>query len=280
MSKLKRKPINWDKQPLGTIPDQELGEKLGYSNSQVFRERTKRKIPSYAECFAIDWDTQPLGKVNDYELAKQLGCSSASVFTQRTKRGIQAYTKSLTDWKKQPFGKMSDCDIAQKLGCGSSAVRYQRHKRNIGPFSKPSHFDFKTSVASDAWAAGMIDADGCITIKKSTRNANVNYVLCVILAQVGTDKRPAPGVLELCSLYGGSISGPTKRLRRSRPMWHWLVASAQAEQVLNRLSKYLVVKRDQAEVGLEFRRLFKNIQRINRKKAEKFYQILRKLKKK
>ena len=44
-----RRDINWDKVPLGWVPDKTLAVKLGCRQQSVWAARRKRKIPSYQE---------------------------------------------------------------------------------------------------------------------------------------------------------------------------------------------------------------------------------------
>jgi hypothetical protein len=83
--------VDWDKQPLGELPDQELADRLGVSCATVQSNRNARGLPSYRSRYGthgIDWDSQPLGKVGDKELARRLGVRYKVVWWQRSKRGI------------------------------------------------------------------------------------------------------------------------------------------------------------------------------------------------
>ena len=117
-------------------------------------------------------------------------------------------------------------------------------------------WDYSGIPATDlAYAAGVIDGEGCIRINRSpygsheTRPTNYNLVVSVL-----TCDRVLPAFLH--SLFGGSFRD--YRFKSKRLHVHWSVRSAHAEAVLRALLPYLKLKREQAEVGLEFRKLTGN----------------------
>lgn len=105
------------------------------------------------------------------------------------------------------------------------------------------------NATDHAWAAGIIDADGHITI---ARKASGYYSLTVVVAQAG-DTTP-PVIARLHEMYGGNLWHSRKVLPR-RPIWHWQVTSAQAGAVLEQIAPYLVGKAEQGRIALEYRAL-------------------------
>jgi hypothetical protein len=93
--------------------------------------------------------------------------------------------------------------------------------------------------ASLAWAAGIIDGEGCITI--SFRKTPGVHQLIVKVACVEDKMCP-----ELHRIFGGSL-WVDKQERHS-----WTVTGKKAGEVLTLLHPYLVVKQDQADVGIEY----------------------------
>lgn len=128
-----------------------------------------------------------------------------------------------------------------------------------------------------AWAAGIVDADGCITIKKKKVDGKRYYALMVIVAQSGHTK---PAVTEkLQRLFGGNLDDkgyiqPNKKNRL--PRWTWQLATKQAEIFLTYILPYLVGKADQARVALEYRQ--KGMGRGKRAVAKRYYEKLRSMK--
>jgi len=86
-----RAGIDWDKQPLGKVPDCDLAKDLGVDAASVKSARNVRGIPRYYKKLGkvVDWDSEPqLGKVPDVELANELGVHRRTVANARERRGI------------------------------------------------------------------------------------------------------------------------------------------------------------------------------------------------
>lgn len=121
-----------------------------------------------------------------------------------------------------------------------------------------------------------MDSDGCITIKRRKQDDAVYYALFLVVAQVGDGNDPPPVIAQLKTLYGGSLQMREGSGRRRR-MWHWSVATNQAEITLRRLAPHLVGKADQAALALEYRE--KAMGRGKRALAESYYRRLQTVKK-
>ena len=101
-----------------------------------------------------------------------------------------------------------------------------------------------------AWAAGIIDGEGCIGLHLVTTNTGKCYVLRITV--VNTDIRMLE---ELKRIFGiGSIAARGRGKPHWKDQWYWLVCSKKAEEVLREVEPYLVSKRDQAEIALLSRR--------------------------
>lgn len=97
-----------------------------------------------------------------------------------------------------------------------------------------------------AYLAGMIDADGYITINRSTR-AGVAYYG----AQVGiSGTRRQPHDLA-ASLWGGKVSLYQPKNPRHRGQYQWSRQGDVAIGIITALLPYLRIKLDQARVALE-----------------------------
>lgn len=135
-----------------------------------------------------------------------------------------------------------------------------------------------------AYAAGIIDGEGCITVIKQ-RYATVgwptNYALSVRV--LTTDHVIVPWLQET---FGGSyatytdgrtIKGSIGKERR------WQLASAAAEKFLRAVMPWLKLKRPQAELALQFRKLIgrkgRPISDENRNSRELIFQQMKALKK-
>lgn len=110
-----------------------------------------------------------------------------------------------------------------------------------------------------AYAAGVIDSDGCVRVSRSTwriRNkgdcVNPTYQALVFVRQV------EPEAVEfLHQAFGGYRSMTTPTAKRGRPMHSWNIHSQAAGRTLTLLLPYLRIKRRQAENALEVCRLSK-----------------------
>lgn len=102
-----------------------------------------------------------------------------------------------------------------------------------------------------AWAAGLIDGEGCIHIHYSPPNLrqgtiNPQHVLWLKVA-MGCRRT----VERLALIFGvGTVHRvPTKR---HNPAFQWIVQSTRAAQVIRLLRPYFVTKAAEADVALEF----------------------------
>lgn len=110
-----------------------------------------------------------------------------------------------------------------------------------------------------AYAAGIIDGEGCICIFRTSYGTKSklpqNYALTV--GVLTTDTVIAPwlhatfgGSLRTYRHYGASAKVVQRGLSR-----RWMVASAEAESFLRAIFPYLKLKQHRAEVALRFRGL-------------------------
>lgn len=102
--------------------------------------------------------------------------------------------------------------------------------------------------AIHAYAAGLIDGEGCITIATFKRkNGTISYRLCLTVRMT----HPA-GVNFLKLHFGGTICNPKKKTTGNRQLFHWNAFSRLARTVLTDISPYLLVKKEEAICALQF----------------------------
>lgn len=111
------------------------------------------------------------------------------------------------------------------------------------------------NIADEQWAylAGIIDGEGCICIhgqKCWNRKRTKRYTYYTLFLTVGNTSYRL--LKWLHDNFGGSLA-PAKKKENRRQVWHWNTASKHAEDILTRVLPYLVIKKDQAELALEFR---------------------------
>ena len=90
-----------------------------------------------------------------------------------------------------------------------------------------------------AWAAGFFDGEGCIIIAKRPKD---NFALQLTTVQIEV----AP-LYKLQRLWGGSVY-PSK----GKKLPCWTINGREAARFLQNIFPYLLVKAEQAKVGLEF----------------------------
>lgn len=101
-----------------------------------------------------------------------------------------------------------------------------------------------------AYAAGLVDGEGCVRLNRCRRGNRVRYYPHVIVGLV--TKEPLE---KLKQVFGGSLL-----LRRhskhfgKRSLWIWTVSCRSAERFLEVIVPYLLVKREQVEAILYYRR--------------------------
>lgn len=101
-----------------------------------------------------------------------------------------------------------------------------------------------------AWAAGFIDADGCISISKTKRRGVEYDAVAVVVVQ----KDPMP-LLRLQEIFGDQENITTVRHSSTgRTYFKLAIHGKRAEFVLSCVLPYLTLKRAKAVVALELLR--------------------------
>jgi|SRR3990167_9739981 len=103
----------------------------------------------------------------------------------------------------------------------------------------------KTRHVRLAYAAGVIDSDGCILIARSHGHQ--------YWERISVEQREPAGIQVLANLFGGQ---PRIRKRvQTTTMCVWAIQGRQAHAALAALLPYLQIKRQQAENALQVRKL-------------------------
>ncbi len=96
-----------------------------------------------------------------------------------------------------------------------------------------------------AWLAGLVDGEGCVYI---TNSASGVYTL--VLSIQMTDFSAINEIKEIVGI--GRISQCSLKTKGGRTMWKWTAFSKAAGEVITQILPYLVTKKEQAQVGLQF----------------------------
>ncbi len=131
------------------------------------------------------------------------------------------------------------------LARASTPVRIPDHERRAYenrsiPWPRPSL----------AWAAGMLDGDGCVAIVKQTYpNRSSTYRLVV---QVTQNDLQTLKHFRVCVGVPAPIHEVKRRIGHNRQVYALMYSGPKAVLVLQRLAAHLVRKRPEAEVALSF----------------------------
>lgn len=100
-----------------------------------------------------------------------------------------------------------------------------------------------------AWAAGFIDGEGCFSICVRSKSSVRTIVYEPILVVAQNDIRP---LRELQEAFGGFVSGRILRPGNRRDHYQWRLAPRPMAAMLPLLLPYFRVKREPAELMLQF----------------------------
>lgn len=121
-----------------------------------------------------------------------------------------------------------------------------------------------------AYLAGLIDGEGCIGINKSGPKQYKLYIQITVCDQdlnIYWQRRTGRG-----GIYDGRKY--TEKNPKWRPTFTWKINSNDAYELLEEIYPYLLIKREQADIALEFQKLF-NATRGQTSNPERLHQFER-----
>ncbi len=101
-------------------------------------------------------------------------------------------------------------------------------------------------IYSDAWAAGVFDGEGYVTIQKRLRGGFLEHQ---VYAQVG-QQIPEP-LQALANRFGGNVT--TESRYANGLFWRWRVYGTIAESFLTAVFPHSLVKREEIAAALDLR---------------------------
>lgn len=106
-------------------------------------------------------------------------------------------------------------------------------------------------ITTIAWAAGFVDADGTISLKRK-RNVGgyIHYQPFIAVTQIAEYRN---SLEKLQKLFGGSIYASKQENRL--PIVRWAIVARQAIACAKEMHPYLVVKKHRAELIISFEKL-------------------------
>lgn len=113
----------------------------------------------------------------------------------------------------------------------------------------------KNSPTIDAYAAGLIDGEGCISI------AHADDRVFYPRLDIGMSAKGLPVLQRMLEIYGGSIQRTRAKSARWEEAQAWRLFGKPLKAMLRRVEPYLVLKREQARIAL---RLIEMTERLPR----------------
>lgn len=99
-----------------------------------------------------------------------------------------------------------------------------------------------------AYLAGIIDGEGTIAIaKQKIRESRKNHLYSLRMSVGNSDKRLIDWLKEN---FGGSIH--IMKEGHGRKFYQWTLGSKDTYKLLKEMKDYLVIKKEQADIGIEF----------------------------
>lgn len=144
----------------------------------------------------------------------------------------------------------------------------------------------KTDIA---WAAGILDGEGCIAIIRYNPTPGTRCVEPRFVLHVKVTMGHRPTIDRLAEIFGhGTVQTHVARSERVNASYSWVAQSRKGEHVLTILRPYLLTKAAEADVALRFMELdlsprggkggSTRTQRALLRDRERLYWRLRKLK--
>lgn len=100
-----------------------------------------------------------------------------------------------------------------------------------------------------AYIAGIVDGEGCISVRKRKVGKKYRYTQHnITLIVVNTDKKMIDFLQRIFPAYVMTYQDKKPNCRR---MWRWCIESRKAEKILKDILPYLITKKGQAKVAIE-----------------------------
>lgn len=164
--------------------------------------------------------------------------------------------------KRGKYGVSAKCLVCERAE-GRERARSSRKANNcISRLSQEEIDQFWNGQPEPliAYLAGLIDGEGCIYIGRSYAKAIVSRTTGsrqYLFLSVSVTSTTLPLMLWLKKNFGGSYRSKRPQQDNWRECYGWRLMSRQAAEMLRRTLPYLIVKKEQAEIALEFQeRLF------------------------
>jgi hypothetical protein len=95
------------------------------------------------------------------------------------------------------------------------------------------------NIAARAWAAGIIDGEGCILSYETVSGMALRVTVRMV---------HKPTIICLCEMFGGK---PMRVKTTHRTAWQWMRAGQNAASVIRQVLPYMVTKREEGHLLLD-----------------------------
>jgi transcriptional regulator with XRE-family HTH domain len=129
------------KELMGTMPDRELGEKLGVSKTTIRKYRKRYNVKPFANTGGYDLPeklVKQLGDKHDRKLAREFGYPRTTIKRKRKEKGISAKSQKINLPKEcfKKMGKVSDGKLAKKYDVSRKTIENRRRKNGIEAYQR------------------------------------------------------------------------------------------------------------------------------------------------
>lgn len=103
-----------------------------------------------------------------------------------------------------------------------------------------------------AYLAGLFDGEGSVNIFKQSNRKDMNYPAYFVEISIGNTHK---GVLQwILEHFGGRLTDNAEQYsHRNQRTWRWRASSDEAYKTLVLMLPYLIIKKEQAQLAIEFR---------------------------
>lgn len=105
------------------------------------------------------------------------------------------------------------------------------------------------TVAKLAYIAGLVDGEGMIGLSRSAKRGNHNHAYAGVCTITNTDQEIHSWLIQTTGI---GIVDPRIRGPKDKPCWVWRLRSYEQKDFLLAILPYLKIKKQQADLLLEF----------------------------
>lgn len=185
-------------------------------------------------------------------IAAELGLSVSAVATALSRAGVvrpsaQSDAKQVVDLYQRGANISA---IARQSGHTRATVRTLLRGQGIDSKRRSALARLKMLSSADAaYLAGIIDGEGCIGVSRTSYNRGLQLELAI----GNTDVRLMDWLLDKVGIGWKYVYQP--KMPRAKLSYRWAVSGGAAAMLLVQVLPYLVIKRDQALLAMEFQSL-------------------------